>query len=77
MKRVVRPDGVMLIMEHEVPRHPVVRMLFNIRIAEMGSEDAQQFVNAGDKPYRAIFSTCALRLPRREKARCMCAENEK
>jgi ubiquinone/menaquinone biosynthesis C-methylase UbiE len=60
MKRVVRPDGVVLIMEHEVPRHPVVRMLFNIRMTAMGSEDAQEFVNAGDKPYRAIFSTVSV-----------------
>ena len=30
MKRVVRPDGYVLLMEHEVPRHPVIKFLFYI-----------------------------------------------
>lgn len=55
MRRVVRPQGIVLIMEHEVPRKPVTRFFFNIRMASMGSEDAHEFVAAGDRPYRAVF----------------------
>jgi ubiquinone/menaquinone biosynthesis C-methylase UbiE len=55
MRRVVRPGGIVLVMEHEVPRHPVTKFFFNIRMASMGSQDAWEFVAAGDKPYRSIF----------------------
>ena len=60
MRRIVRPDGVVLIMEHEVPRHPVVRRLFNLRMLAMGSSDAREFVAAGATPYRRIFSAVTL-----------------
>ena len=56
MRRVVKPDGVVLIMEHEVPIRPLIRFFFNMRMAAMGSEDAAEFVKAGEKPFRAIFS---------------------
>ncbi|MBN1308656.1 MAG: methyltransferase domain-containing protein [Chitinispirillaceae bacterium] len=55
MKRVVRPVGMVLIMEHEVPKKPVVRLFFNMRMAAMGSDDAHEFVNAGKAPYTALF----------------------
>ncbi|MBN1574958.1 MAG: methyltransferase domain-containing protein [Chitinispirillaceae bacterium] len=55
MKRVVRPGGVALVMEHEVPQKPVTRLFFNMRMAAMGSDDAHEFVNSGEKPYRAHF----------------------
>lgn len=60
MRRVVRPDGAVLIMEHEVPRHPVVRRLFNLRMLAMGSSDAREFVAGGAAPYRRIFSAVTL-----------------
>jgi ubiquinone/menaquinone biosynthesis C-methylase UbiE len=57
MKRVIRPDGVILIMEHEIPRHPLVKLLFNIRMLAMGSADAQEFVKTGIRPFQKIFPT--------------------
>ena len=55
MKRVVRPGGTVLIMEHEVPRKAVTRLFFNMRMAAMGSDDAHEFVNAGITPYTTLF----------------------
>lgn len=60
MKRVARPDGTVLIMEHEVPHPPFVKFLFNLRMATMGSEDAHEFVKAGTKPFEALFSKVSL-----------------
>ena len=57
MKRIIRTDGVVLIMEHEVPRHPLVKLLFNLRMLAMGSADAREFVKAGREPFQRIFST--------------------
>ena len=60
MKRVIRTDGVVLIMEHEAPRHPLVKILFNLRMITMGSADAGEFVKGGTKPYQQIFSAVTL-----------------
>jgi ubiquinone/menaquinone biosynthesis C-methylase UbiE len=60
MKRVIRSDGVVMIMEHEVPRHPLVKILFNLRMLTMGSADAGEFVKGGIKPFQRIFSAVTL-----------------
>jgi ubiquinone/menaquinone biosynthesis C-methylase UbiE len=60
MKRVIRPGGVVLIMEHEVPRHPLVKILFNLRMLTMGSADAGEFVKGGLEPFQRIFSAVTL-----------------
>jgi ubiquinone/menaquinone biosynthesis C-methylase UbiE len=60
MKRVIRPSGMVLIMEHEVPHHPVVRLLFNLRMMAMGSADAREFVKGGLEIYRKIFPSVSL-----------------
>ncbi len=60
MKRVIRPSGVVLIMEHEVPHHPLVKILFNLRMLTMGSADAGEFVKGGLEPFQRIFSDVSL-----------------
>lgn len=60
MKRVIRSSGVVLIMEHEKPRHPLVRILFNLRMLTMGSADAREFVKGGIEPFQRIFSGVSL-----------------
>jgi ubiquinone/menaquinone biosynthesis C-methylase UbiE len=60
MKRVIRPGGVVLIMEHEVPRHPLVKTLFNLRMLAMGSADSREFVKGGLEPFQRIFSDVSL-----------------
>ena len=32
MKRVIKSDGVVLIMEHEIPSNPVIKLLFHLRL---------------------------------------------
>jgi ubiquinone/menaquinone biosynthesis C-methylase UbiE len=60
MKRVVRQGGVILIMEHEVPQHLLVKILFNLRMLTMGSADAGEFVKGGLEPFQRIFSDVSL-----------------
>jgi len=60
MRRVVRPTGVVLIMEHEVPRRPFVRFLFHLRMRAMGSKDAREFVGGGLIPFERVFPEVSL-----------------
>ncbi|WP_028578727.1 class I SAM-dependent methyltransferase [Desulfogranum japonicum] len=60
MKRVVKPDGLVFIMEHEVPRHPLIKILFHIRMLMMGSSDAREFVEQDLQPYEKLFTKVAL-----------------
>jgi len=56
MKRVVKPDGSVLIVEHEVPRRLLIRFLFYIRMLLMGPTDSREFLKHGLYPFRKIFS---------------------
>ena len=60
MKRVIRSNGLVLLMEHEVPHHPLIKILFNIRMMTMGSADAMEFVKGGLDPFRRIFPDVSL-----------------
>ncbi|WP_303700959.1 class I SAM-dependent methyltransferase [Flexistipes sinusarabici] len=40
VQRAMKPEGVFLIMEHEVPKNPIVKFLFYIRILTMGTKTA-------------------------------------
>ena len=71
MKRVVRPDGVVLIMEHEIPRRPVIKILFYIRMLSMGARDAREFVKGGLAPYEKIFPHVSLSRSRSGKSKLM------
>jgi ubiquinone/menaquinone biosynthesis C-methylase UbiE len=71
MKRVVRPDGLVLIMEHEIPRRPLIRLLFYIRMLSMGSQDAREFIKGGLDPFKKIFSLVSLSHSRSGKSKLM------
>ena len=71
MKRVVRPDGHVLLMEHEIPRHPVVKLLFYVRMLSMGSKDAHEFIKGGLEPLEKIFSRVTLSHSRTGKSKLM------
>lgn len=60
MKRVVKPDGLVLIMEHEVPRKSLIKMLFYIRMLMMGPNDSREFVKEGISPFEKFFTTVTL-----------------
>jgi ubiquinone/menaquinone biosynthesis C-methylase UbiE len=75
MKRVIHPDGVVLLMEHEVPSHPFVRFFFKVRLIFMGSDDAREFVEGGLQRLRKIFSRVTLRHSRSGKSRLMICQN--
>ncbi len=60
MKRVVKPDGRVLIMEHEVPKKRLIKMLFYIRMLSMGPADSREFVKQGTAPFEKIFARVTL-----------------
>lgn len=60
MRRVVKQQGKVLIMEHEVPKKPLVKMMFNMRMMMMGPTDANEFVKQGLAPFTKIFSDVTL-----------------
>jgi ubiquinone/menaquinone biosynthesis C-methylase UbiE len=53
MKRVLKPDGQVLIMEHEVPRNSIVKVMFYIRMLMMGPTDSREF-------FKKIFTDVTL-----------------
>lgn len=60
MKRVVKPAGQVLIMEHEVPRNFLVKVLFYIRMLLMGPGDSREFVKQGISPFKKVFADVTL-----------------
>jgi Methylase involved in ubiquinone/menaquinone biosynthesis len=46
MARVLKTGGRMLVMEHEVPKHLLLRVLFYIRMYTMGSRDTKYFLKS-------------------------------
>ena len=60
MRRVVKSNGLVLIMEHEVPRKLFIKILFYIRVLMMGPKDSRQFLKQGISPFKEIFSNVTL-----------------
>ena len=60
MKRVVKLDGKVMIIEHEVPSKKLVKILFNIRMLMMGPTDSREFVKKGLIPFQEIFNDVTL-----------------
>jgi ubiquinone/menaquinone biosynthesis C-methylase UbiE len=60
MKRVVKQDGSVLIMEHEVPSRSLIKILFYIRMLMMGPKDSREFVKQGLRPFEKIFNQVTL-----------------
>jgi len=60
MKRIIKPDGMVLLMEHEVPHHPVIKILFHMRMLTMGSTDAKEFLREDLSPFKKVFPNVAV-----------------
>lgn len=60
MRRVVCPTGVVFLMEHATPQHPMLKCLFALRMFVMGAADAKEFVQAGLTPFTAVFPQVSL-----------------
>jgi ubiquinone/menaquinone biosynthesis C-methylase UbiE len=56
MSRVLHPNGLVLLMEHEVPSRPFIRLLFYLRLYTMGSADAREFLQGGIDRLQQMFS---------------------
>jgi ubiquinone/menaquinone biosynthesis C-methylase UbiE len=72
MKRVVKPGGTVLIMEHEVPTHPLIKVLFSIRMSIIGSAGAKAFLSAGLEPFQRLFPEVQLLHSPSGKSRLLC-----
>jgi ubiquinone/menaquinone biosynthesis C-methylase UbiE len=77
MKRVVRQDGVVLIMEHEPPSGALAAFMFRLRLKAMGSADAEEFVESGLAPFRKIFPCVSLRHSPSGKSKLICCRKGK
>lgn len=77
MKRVVRRDGIVLIMEHEPPRKALAAFMFRLRLKAMGSTDAKEFVESGLAPFRKIFPSVSLRRTPSGKSKLICCRKHK
>ena len=55
MGRVMREGGRVLVMEHEVPKHFLLRILFYIRMYTMGSRGAKFFLRNELAPFQGRF----------------------
>ena len=53
--RVLRPDGRLLAMEHEVPTRPLPRLLFSLRLAIIGAEGARAFLGGEVQELGRVF----------------------
>jgi ubiquinone/menaquinone biosynthesis C-methylase UbiE len=74
MSRVMQPDGLVLLMEHEVPSRLFIRLLFYMRLFTMGSTDAGEFVEGGIQRLKRIFSRVTLSHSPSGKSRLMICE---
>jgi demethylphylloquinol methyltransferase len=77
MKRVVRKDGVVLIMEHEPPAGAFAAFMFRLRLMAMGSADAKEFVESGLEPFRKIFPSVSLRHSPTGKSKLICCRKSR
>lgn len=71
MRRVLHNDGLVLLMEHEVPSNPLVKLLFYLRLFFMGSNDAHDFLVGGLQRLKKIYPRVALSHSRSGKSRLM------
>ncbi len=77
MKRVVKPEGMVLIMEHEVPANPLMKKLFQLRMLMMGSADSREFLLQDLSPYQQIFANVSLsHTPSGKSKLIICQKNE-
>ena len=71
MKRVVKADGRVLIMEHEVPKKRFIKILFYIRMMIIGSKNSREFLNQGTSPFKQIFPSVTVSHTRSQKSKLM------
>lgn len=55
MARVIKEGGRALVMEHEVPKRILLRVLFYIRMYTMGSRDAKAFLRSEPTFFQGNF----------------------
>ena len=60
MRRVVKLNGLVLIMEHEVPHKLFIKILFYIRMLMIGAKDSREFLKQGISPFKEIFFNVTL-----------------
>jgi ubiquinone/menaquinone biosynthesis C-methylase UbiE len=62
--RVLKQQGSFLIMEHDIPKNPVIRMLYYIRLISMGASKAIEILKHEEAYLRGYFeNVTSLKLP--------------
>ncbi len=73
VRRTLRPGGRFCMMEHEVPRSPVTRFLYYIRLLSMGRE-GRQIVRNELKELGSVFTNVRKEITASGKTKLICAQ---
>lgn len=57
VSRILRPGAPFLMMEHEVPERPLIRLLFYIRLLSMGLRKAREVLGHEEELFRGHFDS--------------------
>ncbi len=55
-KRILRPGGIFIMMEHRAPASPFIKLLYNLRIMTMGSSENRRFAQDEREELGRFFS---------------------
>lgn len=72
--RVLKETGRFCMMEHEIPRDILTRILFRIRILFMGSRGTWSFIQADTEPFMDVFARVRKEAATSEKSKVICGQ---
>jgi demethylmenaquinone methyltransferase/2-methoxy-6-polyprenyl-1,4-benzoquinol methylase len=72
--RVLKQTGRFCMMEHEIPRDLLTRILFWIRILSMGSRGTWSFIRADTEPFNDVFDWVGKEEATSGKSRVICGQ---
>lgn len=75
IKRILMPDGSFSMMEHEEPKRPFIKFLYNIRLLSMGKE-GREIVSNEMSELKFIFSKVSKEITSNGKTKLICARRQ-
>jgi len=72
--RVLKQTGRFCMMEREIPRDLLTRMLFRIRILSMGSRGTWSFIQADTQPFSDVFAWVRKEMAATGKSKVICGQ---
>ncbi len=72
VSRVLKDGGVFCMMEHELPRNPIIRFLLYLRLFTMGKTDAMVFLRREMEIFREFFSNVVKKVTPSGRSKVIC-----